>query len=161
MSKCYPLAAAGIAALAFSCAAQAQFGPPPPGSALGTESGTYGSSIGVDVRGTGPVDRFGRPYDPMNPTDTGAKPADPRDKTDKRDADADRAGLPSGARGPAGAANPNAPGASMNPGLSPGSGPGGQPSMSPNLNPGLGAGSGTGSTTGGGRTSGPQGGSAR
>jgi hypothetical protein len=142
MSKPYTLAAAGVAALTFSCAALAQFGPPPPGSAHGTESGTYGSSIGYDVRGTGPVDRFGRPYDPMNPTDTERKPIDPRER-DKADVDRDRGTLTPGARGPADTRGTMAPGASMNPGLSPGSGPGGQPSMSPNLNPGLGAGSGS------------------
>lgn len=141
MSKAYPIAAA-VAALTLACSALAQYGPPPPGSAQGTESGTYGSSIGYDVRGTGPVDRFGRPYDPMNPTDTGSKPVDPRDAREKRDGAETRfspPGTPDATRAT------NAPGVNMNPGLSAGSGPGGQssmsPSMSPNMNPGLGAGS--------------------
>jgi hypothetical protein len=142
MSKAYPIAAA-VAALTLACSALAQFGPPPPGSALGTESGTYGSSIGSDVRGTGPVDRFGRPYDPMNPTDTGSKPVDPRDAREKRDGAQNRVAPPPGT--PDASRATNAPGANMNPGLSAGSGPGGQPSMSPsmspNMNPGLGTGS--------------------
>lgn len=155
MPKRYTLAAAGVAALAFSCAALAQFGPPPPGSAHGTESGTYGSSIGFDVRGTGSVDRFGRPYDPMNPTDTGSKPVDPRDARDKRDSETERGAMPPGARGRAETGGMTGPGANMNPGLSPGSGPGGgQTGMSPNMNPGLGAGTvgppGTGRGTGAG-----------
>jgi len=141
MSKAYPIAA-GVAALTLSCAALAQFSPPPPGSAQGTESGTYGSSIGYDVRGTGPVDRFGRPYDPMNPTDTGSKPVDPRDTKEKADGADTRGAVPSRAGNPAGSRASNAPGANMNPGLSPGSGPGGPPSMSPNMNPGLGVGTG-------------------
>jgi hypothetical protein len=143
MSKAYPIAA-GVAALTLACSALAQFGPPPPGSAQGTESGTYGSSIGSDVRGTGPMDRFGRPYDPMNPTDTGSKPVDPRDAREKRDGAENRGALRPGT--PDASRATNAPGANMNPGLSAGSGPGGQPSMSPsmspNMNPGLGAGSG-------------------
>lgn len=155
MSKAYTLAA-GVAALTLTCTALAQFGPPPPGSAQGTESGTYGSSIGYDVRGTGPVDRFGRPYDPMNPTDTGSKPVDPRDTADKRDGADNRGALPPGARTPADSRATNAPGANMNPGLSPGSSPGGPPSMSPNMNPGLGVG--TGPATGGGSKAGTQGG---
>jgi len=144
MAKAYPIAA-GVAALTLCCSALAQFGPPPPGSAQGTESGTYGSSIGYDVRGTGPVDRFGRPYDPMNPTDTGSiKPVDPRDAREKADNAVNRGALPPGT--PDASRAMNAPGANMNPGLSPGSVPGSQPglspSMSPNMNPGLGTGSG-------------------
>lgn len=145
------LAAAGIAAVSLSVGAMAQFGPPPAGSAHGTESGTYGSSIGYDVRGTGPVDRYGRPYDPMNPTDTGRKPVDPREK---RDTERDRVPAP-GTQGAIDGRTTAVPGASMNPNLTPGATPGGQPGVSPNLNPGLGAG--TGGATPGARGSGPGG----
>lgn len=135
MSKACTLALAGSAALIFSCAALAQYGPPPPGSAQGTESGTYGSSIGFDVRGTGTVDRFGRPYDPMDPTDAGSKAAEARLKREREKA---------GDRGTsAGSLPASQPGASMNPGLSPAYGSGNPSGMSPNLNPGLGTGSGT------------------
>ncbi len=135
MSKACTLALAGSAALILSCAALAQYGPPPPGSAQGTESGTYGSSIGFDVRGTGTVDRFGRPYDPMDPTDAGSKAAEARLKRErKKAADVGAA---------AGDNRANQLGASMNPGLSPAYGSGNPSGMSPNLNPGRGAGSGT------------------
>ncbi len=46
----------------------AQLGPAPAGSALGTESGTYGSSIGVDVRGSRQADVM-NPHDPIEQTD--------------------------------------------------------------------------------------------
>ena len=133
MSKPYTLAA-GIAAWLLSSVAMAQFGPPPPGSAQGTESGTYGSSIGFDVRGTGTVDRFGRPYDPMNPTDAGTKAAEKAlEKANRRDLDS-APGFP--ARGAGGMRGSNAPGANMNPGLTPGAMPG-ESGVSPNMNPGL------------------------
>lgn len=159
MSKSQLLAAAGIAALTLSSPALAQYGPPPPGSAQGTESGTYGSSIGFDVRGTGSVDRFGRAYDPMNPTDVGTKAAEEaRKKADRRDSESDRGGDVPSARGAGAPRASNAPGANMNPGLSGGSAARSGSSMSPNLNPGMsssgGPGTGTGaSTTGQGGTS--------
>lgn len=146
MSNRYLLTGAGLAALAFACAAQAQFGVPPPGSAEGTESGTYGSSIGFDVRGTGRVDRFGRPNDPFNPTDTAQKPVDPRDK---RDVDTGRIGVPGNARGPGDSRSNTGIGANMNPGLAPGAIGGANPSMSPNLNPGTSLGTGTSSGSAG------------
>lgn len=102
---------AGVVVFVSSTAALAQFGPPAPGSVEGTESGTYGSSIGFDVRGAGTVDRFGRPQDPLNPTDTGRKPVDPRDAKDQRDGDAGRIPVPANARSPADGRGPvTAPG---------------------------------------------------
>jgi hypothetical protein len=135
------LAAAGCAALVFSATAAAQF-VPPPGSALGTESGTYGSSIGTDVRGTGSVDRFGRAYDPMNPTDAGSLAAERerRERMNRRTPpeDKDNVAVP----------NANAPGANMNPGLSPAYGARESQSVSPNLNPGLAPGAAPGAAPG-------------
>jgi len=141
MSKRYLLTAATLAALTLACSAQAQFGVPPPGSAEGMESGTYGSSIGFDVRGTGRVDRFGRPNDPFNSTDTAQKPVDPREK---RDTDTDRIGVPGNARGPGDSRGNAGIGANMNPGLAPGAVGGANPSLSPNLNPGTSLGTGIG-----------------
>lgn len=68
--------AAGIVSLHFTASAWAgddilrvaQLGPPPAGSALGTESGSYGSSIGIDVRGSSQADIM-NPHDPIEQTD--------------------------------------------------------------------------------------------
>lgn len=139
MSKRY-LLSGGALVLTLACSAHAQFGAPRPGSAEGTESGTYGSSIGFDVRGSGPVDRFGRPNDPFNPTDTAQKPVDPRSKRDTEDS---RISVPGNARGPGDSRDNAGIGANMNPGLAPGATGGANPSMSPNLNPGTSLGTGT------------------
>lgn len=129
---------AGAALILCAGAATAQFTPPPPGSAEGTESGTYGSRSGFDVRGTGTVDRYGRPQDPLNPTDTARKPVDPRDARNKPDADADRIPVPLNAR---------TPGDTGNAAARPSTAPGGRPSAS-------GAGTTGGAGTGGSGTGG-------
>jgi hypothetical protein len=137
MSKTPLLSIAGAAALALSWSALGQ-PVPPPGSAEGMESGTYGSSVGFDVRGTGPTDRLGRPNDPSTLPDTSHKPITPK-KTDETSPDDRRIGVPPGSRGPG-----SVPGASMNPGLTGGD----ARSVSPNLNPGIGM-PGSGDSTGG------------